>query len=52
MSDQTATRLHGHPLVTGFYEKRTGSVQYVVADPETKLCAIIRRHFASQPHLP
>jgi len=41
MLDQTATPLHGCPLVTGFYEKRTGSVQYVVADPETKHCAII-----------
>ena len=29
------------PEVTGFYEARTGSVQYVVADPETKKCAII-----------
>ncbi|HHY03560.1 MAG TPA: MBL fold metallo-hydrolase [Paracoccus sp.] len=29
------------PEVTGFYEKRTGSVQYVVADPATKKCAII-----------
>lgn len=29
------------PEVTGFYEKRTGSVQYVVADPETGDCAII-----------
>lgn len=29
------------PLVTGFYDKRTGSIQYVVADPETKDCAII-----------
>jgi glyoxylase-like metal-dependent hydrolase (beta-lactamase superfamily II) len=27
--------------VKGFYEKRTGSVQYVVADRETKQCAII-----------
>jgi glyoxylase-like metal-dependent hydrolase (beta-lactamase superfamily II) len=33
--------LHGRPIVKGFYEKRTGSVQYVVADPETKKCAII-----------
>lgn len=33
--------LHGHPLVKGFFEKRTSSVQYVVADPETKRCAII-----------
>jgi len=29
------------PIVKGFYEKRTGSVQYVVADPDTKKCAII-----------
>jgi glyoxylase-like metal-dependent hydrolase (beta-lactamase superfamily II) len=29
------------PIVTGFFEKRTSSVQYVVADPETKHAAII-----------
>lgn len=29
------------PTVTGFFEKRTSSVQYVVADPGTKRCAII-----------
>ncbi|MGP2491125.1 bifunctional sulfur transferase/dioxygenase Blh [Mesorhizobium sp. PUT5] len=29
------------PVVTGFYEPRTGSVQYVVADPATKKCAVI-----------
>jgi len=29
------------PIVEGFFEKRTCSVQYVVADPETKSCAII-----------
>ena len=29
------------PEVTGFYDQRTGSIQYVVADPETKKCAII-----------
>jgi uncharacterized protein (TIGR01244 family) len=29
------------PKVTGFYEPRTGSVQYVVADPATRRCAII-----------
>lgn len=40
MPDHT-TPLHGRPLVKGFYDKPTGSVQYVVADPETKLCAII-----------
>ncbi|MDF3053213.1 MAG: fold metallo-hydrolase, partial [Geminicoccaceae bacterium] len=41
MSAQTSSPLHGRPIVKGFYEKRTGSVQYVVADPETKRCAII-----------
>ncbi|WP_112311547.1 MBL fold metallo-hydrolase [Pseudogemmobacter bohemicus] len=29
------------PEVTGFYEARTGSVQYVVADPARKVCVII-----------
>lgn len=29
------------PEVTGFYEKRTGSVQYVVADPTTRKCAVV-----------
>ena len=29
------------PEVTGFYDQRTGSIQYVVADPETKKCAIV-----------
>ncbi len=29
------------PTVVGFYEKRTSSIQYVVADPETRQCAII-----------
>lgn len=29
------------PQVTAFYEPRTGSVQYVVADPARKRCAII-----------
>ena len=41
MTNQAATPLRGRPLVKGFYEKRTGSVQYVVTDPETKRCAII-----------
>ncbi|KQQ14207.1 MBL fold metallo-hydrolase [Methylobacterium sp. Leaf123] len=30
-----------HPLVRGFYERRTGSIQYVVACPRTKRCAIV-----------
>jgi glyoxylase-like metal-dependent hydrolase (beta-lactamase superfamily II) len=29
------------PLVKGFFDKRTFSIQYVVADPETKKCAIV-----------
>lgn len=30
-----------NPLVKGFYDERTGSIQYVVSDPETRHCAII-----------
>jgi glyoxylase-like metal-dependent hydrolase (beta-lactamase superfamily II) len=29
------------PIVKGFFEKRTSSIQYVVSDPATKKCAII-----------
>lgn len=29
------------PDVKGFYEARTGSIQYVASDPQTKRCAII-----------
>ena len=29
------------PEVTGFYDKPTGAIQYIVADPATKSCAII-----------
>ena len=36
-----APSLAGHPIVRGFFERRTSSIQYVVADPETKRCAII-----------
>ncbi len=31
----------GRPDVHGFYDERTGSIQYVVADPSTGKCAII-----------
>lgn len=31
----------GSPRVTGFYDKATGSVQYVVADTATRRCALI-----------
>ena len=33
--------MNQRPEVTGFYETRTGSVQYVAADPATGKCAII-----------
>lgn len=29
------------PMVRGFYDPPTGSIQYVVADPQTRQCAII-----------
>ncbi len=32
---------HRNPVVKGFFDQRTSSVQYVVADPETGRCAII-----------
>jgi glyoxylase-like metal-dependent hydrolase (beta-lactamase superfamily II) len=40
---RTALRADGpvEPIVTGFYEATTGSVQYVVADPATRSAAII-----------
>lgn len=41
MTNEKSTGRHGRPVVTGFFEKRTSSVQYVVADPETRACAII-----------
>ncbi|HQS47758.1 bifunctional sulfur transferase/dioxygenase Blh [Reyranella sp.] len=40
--DWLAAHRHiGKPDVKGFYEQRTGSIQYVVSDPSTKTCAII-----------
>ncbi|KAB2688488.1 TIGR01244 family phosphatase [Brucella tritici] len=36
-----AHRRTGKPDVKGFYDPRTGSIQYVVSDPTTKRCAII-----------
>lgn len=37
----TKSALQGRPIVKGFFDKRTFSVQYVVADPDTRQCAII-----------
>jgi glyoxylase-like metal-dependent hydrolase (beta-lactamase superfamily II) len=31
----------GNPLVVGFFEERTSSIHYIVADPDTRQCAII-----------
>lgn len=31
----------GKPQVKGFFDRRTSSIQYVVADPETRKCAIV-----------
>ena len=41
MSDKATVPLRGHPIVKGFYDEATGSIQYVVADPATRRCAII-----------
>jgi len=41
MSATDPKRLQSKPIVEGFFEKRTSSIQYVVADAETKRCAII-----------
>lgn len=38
---ENAGRVVGRPEVTGFYDRRTSSIQYVVVDPATKVCAII-----------
>lgn len=35
------SRARQHPEVTGFYDPRTFSIQYVVTDPATRQCAII-----------
>src|SRR5215204_7678862 len=39
--DMDLPALSTDPVVDAFYDKRTGSLQYVVADPETKHCAIV-----------
>ena len=40
-SPATATETGPAPDVTGFYDEVTGSIQYVVADPLTRRCAVI-----------
>jgi glyoxylase-like metal-dependent hydrolase (beta-lactamase superfamily II) len=39
--DRPSPSLRRRPIVAGFFENRSLSVQYVAADPETKRCAII-----------
>jgi glyoxylase-like metal-dependent hydrolase (beta-lactamase superfamily II) len=42
MSERRAdTAVPGKPVVTGFFDPRTYSIQYVVADPATRRCAIV-----------
>ena len=41
MTGRSSAPLRGKPIVHGCYEKRTSSIQYVVADPDTRACAII-----------
>jgi glyoxylase-like metal-dependent hydrolase (beta-lactamase superfamily II) len=41
MTGPSSPQFQACPIVTGFFEKRTSSIQYVVADPETRRCAII-----------
>ncbi|WP_205880440.1 MBL fold metallo-hydrolase [Lichenicoccus roseus] len=36
-----SARRSGRPEVAGFFDARTNSVQYVVTDPNTQICAII-----------
>lgn len=39
--DQYGAKMNRNPDVKAFYDARTGSVQYVVSDPDTKKCAVI-----------
>lgn len=39
MTRQGSSQVLGRPTVAGFFEERTASIQYVVADADTKRCA-------------
>lgn len=41
MPGKNSASRSARPIVTGFFEKRTSSVQYVVADAQTRRCAIV-----------
>src|SRR5688572_10694898 len=41
MTPSNRPALRGRPVVKGFFEKRTFSIQYVVADPRTGRAAIV-----------
>ena len=40
-AEGSIARPGGRPEVTGFFDARTSSIQYVVTDPKTRVCAII-----------
>ena len=40
-ADRSAAGAGVQPEITGFYDARTNSMQYVVTDPRTRVCAII-----------
>jgi len=40
MTGQSSAQLQTRPIVKGFFEKRTSSIQYIVADPQTNHCAV------------
>lgn len=40
-ANRPVRRAQAKPEVKGFYEARTGSIQYVVSDPATQKCAVI-----------
>src|SRR5690349_12940595 len=41
IAQSSSQLLQARPIVTAFFERRTSSIQYVVADPQTGKCAII-----------
>ena len=49
LATATVTRLA--PDVSGFYDAPTGSIQYVVADPLTRSCAVIDPRLRSKIRL-
>jgi len=48
-SHTSRSRGRGSPEVTGFYDDATGSIQYLVADPETRKAALIDTVLGFEP---